>query len=181
MNEEESLNRAIYEEVAIFPYDKEWPLLFEEERSRLLHLFPSSFLAIAHIGSTAVPGLSAKPIIDILAGVATMESADALLEPLCQSKYTTSMEFNASFTGRRWLMRWSEGRRTHHLHLVVHGSKEWQQRLAFRDTLRTHTGIAMNYERKKQAWAAEFRSDREAYTAAKTSFIQDTLGYAKNS
>ncbi|RTR02465.1 GrpB family protein [Halomonas nitroreducens] len=175
MDEEESLNRAIYEEVAIFPYDKSWPLLFEEERDRLLHLFPGNFLAIEHIGSTAVPGLSAKPIIDILAGVDAMPRADALMEPLCQAKYTTSMEFNASLTGRRWLMRWAEGRRTHHLHLVVYGSQEWQQRLAFRDRLRTNTEIAVHYEKNKRVWAAEFRSDREAYTAAKGDFIREAL------
>ncbi|MBN7770027.1 GrpB family protein [Marinobacter daepoensis] len=175
MDEEESLNRAIYEEVAIFPYDKGWPLLFEEERDRLLHLFPGSFLAIEHIGSTAVPGLSAKPIIDILAGVDAMPRADALMEPLCQARYTTSMEFNASLAGRRWLMRWAEGRRTHHLHLVVYGSQEWQQRLAFRDRLRTNAEIAVHYEQNKRVWAAEFRSDREAYTAAKADFIRETL------
>ncbi|RUR39192.1 GrpB family protein [Vreelandella populi] len=178
MNEEESLSRAIYEEVAIFPYNKNWPLLFEEERDRLLHLFPGRFLAVEHIGSTAVPGLSAKPIIDILAGVEAMQCADALLEPLCQAKYTTSMEFNASLARRRWLMRWAEGRRTHHLHLVVYDSQEWQQRLAFRDKLRTNSGIARNYEQNKRAWAAEFSSDREAYTAAKSDFIRGTLSSA---
>lgn len=175
MNEEESLHRAINEQVAIFPYDKAWPLLFEQERDRLLHLFPDDFLAIEHIGSTAVSDLSAKPIIDILAGVEAIPRADALIEPLCQAKYTTSMEFNASLVGRRWLMRWADGCRTHHLHLVVYGSKEWQQRLAFRDRLRANAEIALQYEQHKQRWAAEFRSDREAYTAAKGDFIRETL------
>ena len=178
MNEEESLNRAINEQVAIFPYDKAWPLLFEQERDRLLRLFPGDFLAIEHIGSTAVPGLSAKPIIDILAGVDAIPRADALMKPLCQAKYTTSMEFNDSLAGRRWLMRWADGRRTHHLHLVVYGSKEWQQRLAFRDRLRANAEVALQYEQHKRKWAAEFRSDREAYTAAKGDFIQETLSSA---
>lgn len=178
MNEEESLNRAINEQVAIFSYDKAWPLLFEQERDRLLHLFPGDFLAIEHIGSTAVPGLSAKPIIDILAGVEAIPRADALMEPLCQAKYTTSMEFNASLVGRRWLMRWANGHRTHHLHFVVYGSKEWQQRLAFRDRLRANAEIALQYEQHKRKWGAEFRSDREAYTAAKGNFIQETLSSA---
>ncbi|KKO47152.1 hypothetical protein WG68_00405 [Arsukibacterium ikkense] len=175
MDEAESLNRAIYEEVIIYPYHKSWPLLFAEEYDRLLLLFPGSFLAIEHIGSTALPGLSAKPVIDILAGVDTMARADALMEPLCQAKYTTSMEFNASLVGRRWLMRWAEGRRTHHLHLVVHGSQEWQQRLAFRDRLRNNEEIARRYEQNKRVWAAKAKLDREAYTAAKSDFIKEVL------
>ncbi|WP_218313678.1 GrpB family protein [Halomonas sp. 18071143] len=175
MNEEESLNRAINEPVAIYPYDDAWPLLFEQECSRLLRLFPGDFLAIEHIGSTAVPGLSAKPVIDIMAGVEAMPRADALMEPLCQAKYTTSMEYNASLVGRRWLMRWANGRRTHHLHLMVYESNEWQKRLAFRDALRGNIDIAQQYERNKWAWAAEFSSDREAYTAAKGDFIREVL------
>lgn len=175
MDEEESLNRAIHEEVAIVPYGKGWPSLFEEERDRLLHLFPGSFLAIEHIGSTAVPGLSAKPVIDILAGVDSISRADELMKPLCQAKYTTSIEFNASLVGRRWLMRWAEGRRTHHLHLVVYGSQEWKQRLAFRDRLRANAELAEQYKQRKLVWAAEFRLDREAYTLAKGDFIREAL------
>ncbi|MCC5811878.1 MAG: GrpB family protein [Ectothiorhodospiraceae bacterium] len=178
MDEEESLGRAIREEVAIFPYDRGWPYLFEEERDRLLCLFPGYFLAIEHVGSTAVPGLSAKPVIDMLAGVESISRADELMEPLCQARYATSMEFNASLVERRWLMRWSKGRRTHHLHLVVHGSEEWERRLAFRDMLRADAELANRYAQNKLAWAAEFRSDREAYTAAKGHFIQEALGRA---
>ncbi|NYT74076.1 GrpB family protein [Halomonas sp. QX-2] len=175
MDETESLNRAIHEEVALFPYDTAWPALFEKERNRLLGLFSDEFLAIEHIGSTAVYGLSAKPIIDILAGVESMHQADDLLEPLCQAKYATSMEYNASLIERRWLMRWAEGRRTHHLHLMVYGSQEWNRRLAFRNYLRESSTLAQQYEVKKQQWAEEFTLDREAYTAAKGNFIQQTL------
>lgn len=175
MDEQESLNRAIHEEVAIFPYDPAWPSMYEEERDRLQRLFPDDFLAIEHIGSTAVPGLSAKPIIDILAAVDTLSSADELMEPLCQSSYTTSMEFNASLVGRRWLMRWADGHRTHHLHLVVYGSEDWNHRIAFRDRLRASSELAEQYETRKRFWAAEFRTDREAYTAAKADFIRKAL------
>lgn len=175
MDEAESLNRAINEEVALFPYDTAWPTLFEEERDRLLALFPDEFLAIEHIGSTAVPGLSAKPIIDILAGVDSISRADELLEPLCRAKYATSMEYNASLVGRRWLMRWAEGCRTHHLHLMVYGSEEWHRRLAFRNRLRADTELSQQYEKKKRLWAIEFPSDREAYTAAKGDFIVGAL------
>ncbi|WP_338017248.1 GrpB family protein [Vreelandella alkaliphila] len=175
MDEEESLERAIDEEVVILPYDAKWQRIFEEERDRLLHLFPGDFLAVEHFGSTAVPGLAAKPVIDILAGVDSMSRADELMEPLCRASYATSMEFNASLVGRRWLMRWAEGRRTHHLHLMVYGSREWDQRLAFRNILRTHPELAQRYEKNKRLWATEFRLDREAYTAAKAGFILQAL------
>lgn len=175
MDETESLNRAIHEQVALFPYDPAWPSLFEQERERLLALFPEQFLAIEHIGSTAIPGLSAKPIIDILAGVDSLSRADELLEPLCRANYATSMEYNASLVGRRWLMRWAQGRRTHHLHLMVYGSDEWHRRLVFRNKLRADMALAQQYEHKKRLWAAEFTSDREAYTAAKGDFIKAVL------
>lgn len=175
MDEAESLCRAIHEEVALVPYDPGWPAMFEDERDRLFHLFPGEFLAIEHFGSTAVPGLSAKPVIDILAGVGSMSDADALMEPLCHSKYTTSMEFNASLVGRRWLMRWAEGRRTHHLHLMVYGSEEWDRRLAFRNMLQANVELARRYEKNKQLWANKFRADREAYTEAKSDFIRKAL------
>jgi GrpB-like predicted nucleotidyltransferase (UPF0157 family) len=175
MDEKESLNRAIQEEVALSPYDANWPSMFKDERDRLLRLLPGDFLAIEHFGSTAVPGLAAKPIIDILAGVDSMSGADELMEPLCRAKYTTSMEFNATLIGRRWLMRWAEGRRTHHLHLVVYGGQEWDRRLAFRNILRANTELAQQYELNKRLWAAQFRSDREAYTGAKEDFIREAL------
>ncbi|MGP5310803.1 GrpB family protein [Vreelandella alkaliphila] len=175
MDEAESLQRAINEEVVIFPSDANWQRMFEKERKRLFDLFPDDFLAIEHVGSTAVPGLSAKPVIDILAGVDSMSRADKLMEPLCRAGYGTSMAFNASLVGRRWLMRWAEGRRTHHLHLMVYGSREWDQRLAFRNILRSNAELAQRYEKNKRLWAAEFRLDREAYTAAKTGFILEAL------
>ena len=161
MDETESLNRAIQEEVALFPYDAAWPTLFKQERDRLLDLFPDEFLAIE--------------LIDILAGVDSISRADDLLEPLCRAKYATSLAYNASLVGRRWLMRWAEGRRTHHLHLMVYGSEEWHRRLDFRNRLRADTELAQRYEKKKRLWAAEFTSDREAYTAAKGDFIKQAL------
>ncbi len=107
-----------------------------------------------------MPGLSAKPIIDILVGVDSMSRAYCLMEPLCFSKYTTSMEYNASLVERRWLMRWADGRRTHHLHLMIYGSEEWHRRLAFRNSLRESTELAQRYGQNKRCWAVEFTSDR---------------------
>jgi GrpB-like predicted nucleotidyltransferase (UPF0157 family) len=174
MTDDESLQRAIHEDVALHAYDPQWPALFAAERSRLLSLFPQ-MIDIEHIGSTAVEGLSAKPIIDLMAGVAAMEAALLLAEPLCQSGYTTSPEFNASLTDRRWFMRWADGHRTHHLHVVVHQGAVWQERLKFRDALRANAELAARYLQLKQRIASEHAQDREAYTRAKTAFVQSVV------
>ncbi len=175
MDEQESLHQAIHEKVALGAYDPRWPLMFEEERDRLFALFPDDFMAIEHIGSTAVPGLSAKPIIDMLAGVEALSRADLLMEPLRHSMYTTSAEFNATLENRRWLMRWADGRRTHHLHIVEYLGPEWSERLAFRDMLRSDPGLAVRYEQLKARLAKDFSDDREAYTAAKSVFVREAI------
>lgn len=174
-DEQQSLHDAIYEDVALVPYDACWVSQFATERDRLFALFPGDFIAIEHFGSTAVPGLSAKPIIDILAGVESMSHADTLIDPLCRAKYTTSIEFNATLQERRWLMRWANGHRTHHLHIVVYGGLQWRRRLEFREALRSDPALAARYEQHKQRLAAEFRADREAYTDAKAEFVREVL------
>jgi len=113
MTEQGRLDPAIHERVQIVPYDIAWPGKFEAERARLLPLFPDEFVAIEHFGSAAIPAMSAEPIIDIPGGVRSWNSIDALSRRRCESGYSTSAEF-------KWFMRWANGRRTHHLHLVVH-------------------------------------------------------------
>ena len=172
MTEQESLEAAIHERVELAPYDSTWPEKFEPERARLLSLFPDDFVEIEHFGSTAIPGMSAKPIIDILAGVETLTGAGALSTRLCEIGYSTSAEFNASLSDRKWFMRWADGRRTHHLHVVVHGGEVWSERLAFRDRLRTDADAASGYESLKTSLATQHRDDREAYTSAKANFVR---------
>lgn len=175
MTPEDSLTRAIFEEVHIEAHDPQWSAQFGEERNRLLDLLPGRFIAIEHIGSTAIPGLAAKPIIDILAGVSVFSEADALMAPLCANGYETSAEYNATLPDRRWLMRHAFGRRTHHLHLVVFGGEPWVRWLQFRDALRSDATIAARYEHLKRTLAEQHRHDREAYTHAKTAFIDEVF------
>ena len=176
MTESESLERAIHEEVALVPWDPLWPALFETERERLMRLFLSQLLDVQHFGSTAIPGMPAKPIIDILAGVESMAVAESLVEPLLRSSYTTSAEFNATLADRRWFMRWADGRRTHHLHLVILGGIEWRRRLCFRDVLRSDSELAHRYALLKQELTVQHSADREAYTNAKTAFVLSIVG-----
>jgi GrpB-like predicted nucleotidyltransferase (UPF0157 family) len=172
MTDEESLLAAIHEDVTLCPYDPSWPAMFEAERDRLLAIFPAKFIDIQHIGSTAVHGLSSKPVVDILAGVGSMAAAEELVEPLCRSGYTTSAEFNSTLPDSRWFMRWTNGHRTHHLHVTVHGGTFWMQRVGFRDALRADPTLAARYSLLKSGLATTHRNDREAYTDAKGEFIR---------
>jgi GrpB-like predicted nucleotidyltransferase (UPF0157 family) len=107
--------------------------------------------------------------------VPSMEVADRLVEQLCNNGYTTSAEFNSSLGDRRWLMRHADGRRTHHLHLVLEGSAHLANAIRFRDALRGNGRLGREYAELKYRLAREFGNDRGAYTAAKTEFIASVL------
>jgi GrpB-like predicted nucleotidyltransferase (UPF0157 family) len=172
MNAQESLLAAIHAKVELHEYDPAWPASYAAERERLLSLLPDVFIDLEHIGSTAVPRLCAKPIIDILAGVESMDMAEASAELICLSGYTTSADFNKTLTDRKWFMRFANGHRTHHLHVVVHESKAWFERLHFRDALRSQPELAARYAALKSQLAALHPKDREAYTDAKAEFVR---------
>lgn len=175
MNEAQSLQQAIDEPVGLVEYDPAWPARFDAERGRLWERFPVELIDVQHIGSTAIPGMPAKPIIDVMAGVASMAVADALFEPILDHGYVTSVEFNAGLTDRRWFMRHANGRRTHHLHVVVHDGDLWRQRLAFRDALRADPIQATRYAALKRELASRHLKDREAYTQAKGEFVRSVI------
>jgi GrpB-like predicted nucleotidyltransferase (UPF0157 family) len=175
MNDDESLRRAINEKVEIVDFDPSWAATFAEESRRLRSLFPGAFFRIEHVGSTAVPELPAKPIVDLIAAIESMEAADALLPSLCANGYATSAEFNATLVDRRWLMRHTNGRRTHHLHLVLRDGKDWIEKLAFRDLLRTEPALRADYAALKRELAASFGANRDGYTDAKGDFIRAAL------
>jgi GrpB-like predicted nucleotidyltransferase (UPF0157 family) len=122
--------------------------------------------------------MAAKPIIDILAGVESMAVADELFEEVLVNGYTTSREFNATLTDRRWFMRVANGRRTHHLHVVQFGGAQWQERLRFRDALRQSAGLAQRYSALKHVLAQQHIGDREAYTNAKAEFVATVVAVA---
>lgn len=171
----DELIRAIGEPITLVDFDPTWPALFEAERERLLALFPEVFIEIAHIGSTAVAGLRAKPIVDLLAGVRSMDEAIALNGPLCANGYTTSGERNAALRDRQYFVRYERGWRAHHLHVVVHDAECWRVHVAFRDRLRDDAGLRHRYGALKAELAKRFANDREAYTEGKPAFIAAAL------
>ena len=167
----DDVTRAIEQPVALADYDPAWPQMFEAERRRLMEALPGMFIEVDHIGSTAVPGMRSKPLIDMLAGVATMEDAFAINGLIDRIGYTTSPELNATLKTRQWFMRQSRGQRTHHLHVVVHGSRDWRIRVQFRDRLRNEPELRHRYEALKADLAKRFANDRDSYTEGKSTFI----------
>ena len=155
--------------VEIVPYDSSWPGLFTAEAEVLHHaLRPWLTGPIEHIGSTAIPGLAAKPIIDIMAGVESLDAsrpaiAAAANAGYCYAPYQAEIE--------HWFCKPSPAVRTHHLHLVPMGSSQWVQPIAFRNYLRARADVAQEYEALKRRLAEVHHNDREAYTRAKRPFI----------
>lgn len=154
------------EDVLRVPYDPGWPARFADEAARLQRVVPE--LVLHHIGSTAVPGLAAKPVIDMMALV---DELDELVEPIAQAGYQYPESYNAVLHGRRWFCRPTAAYRTHHLHLVVNRA-ELDRHLRFRDVLRQRPDLAGEYAALKLRLAERSSDDREKYTAAKSDFVR---------
>jgi GrpB-like predicted nucleotidyltransferase (UPF0157 family) len=164
--------------VFVVPYDERWPARFAAERALLEPMLAPWLVAnLEHMGSTAIPGLVAKPIIDIMAPVESLEASRPALAAL------TSLAYHY-FPYRAEVMHWfckpSDSHRTHHLHLVPFNSSLWSERIAFRDHLRAHPAIAAEYGELKRRLADQHRFDREAYTEAKGTFVQRVLKLARD-
>jgi GrpB-like predicted nucleotidyltransferase (UPF0157 family) len=155
--------------IDIVAADPAWPARFEMERQALTQaLGPWLTGPVEHIGSTAVSGLPAKPVIDIMAGVSSLDASRPAIDAAaalgyCYYPYRPDSE--------HWFCKPSPAFRTHHLHLVPFGSEQWRGAIAFRDYLRAHPADAADYAALKMELAQRFRNDREAYTQAKSAFI----------
>jgi len=163
-------------EIHIVPYDASWPERFEEER-KALTLAIGDYVTgtIEHVGSTAVPGLAAKPVIDIMAGVESLDRSRPVISMLEALEYCY---FPYRPDDEHWFCKPSPEFRTHHLHVVPFGSRLWIERMAFRDYLRRHPDVAADYSNLKRQLAEQYRFDREAYTDAKEPFIRRTVELA---
>jgi GrpB-like predicted nucleotidyltransferase (UPF0157 family) len=162
------------DEVEIVDYDPRWPLLFDEEAKRLRAVLdPSLIVGIEHFGSTAISGLSAKPIIDILIAVRSLPAARAtFVEALRNLDYVYWAD-----NPKKDRMFFVKGmppfgsKRSHHVPITEPHGEMWR-RLAFRDYLRAHPDEAETYERLKRRLATEHQTDREAYTDAKSAYVE---------
>ncbi len=165
--------------VVIVDYDPRWPAMYEEERQSVLNATGHLIVAMEHIGSTAVPGLGAKPIIDLMAAVHGLADAEKCIESLKTVGYEHVAEYNEIMPERRYFHKGPPERRTHHLHMVELTGDFWRRHLLFRDYLRGHPKEAQEYYRLKKELSARYGRDREGYTEAKTSFIESVMAKAQ--
>lgn len=167
--------------VVLVPDDGTRTSRYEQERARLMQVLGGlpSVLDIQHIGSTSVPGLAAKPVLDIAVGVTSFEEAVSCIQPIETLGYEYRGE--AGIPGRHFFIKNNPDepdpglRRIVHLHIVEQDSAAWRNYLAFRDALRTDAQLARRYEDLKRELARQFAHDTEAYTSAKADFIRDVL------
>jgi GrpB-like predicted nucleotidyltransferase (UPF0157 family) len=161
------------EPIRLVAYDFRWPDRFARERALLQDSIGALVSGgIHHVGSTAVPGLDAKPIVDILVGVEDLIVSRACFEPLAALEYLYA-PYRAE--EMHWFCKPDPSRRTHHLHLVPTDSGRFRDELTFRDRLRASPEVAAEYAALKRGLADRHPQDREAYTDAKAGFIHRVL------
>ena len=163
------------DEVVIADYDPAWPQLYAQEEERLRVVLGDALGEIAHVGSTSVPGLAAKPVIDLLVVVRSLTDAEQALPRLAEIGYEYLGE--NGIPGRLFYRKGMP--RTHHLHVVETGHHQWPDNLDFRDYLRAHQDEVARYEALKRSLALRFRHQREDYTNGKSAYIFGVLEKAR--
>ena len=162
-------------ELYLSPYRDEWPVLFEAEKRIIAAAIGNHIADIQHVGSTSVPGMRAKPILDIAIAVEGFETARVCIEPLIGLGYMFKGENGIP---RRHYFQKGEPC-THHVHMVEETSEEWTKLILFRDHLRSDRSVAEGYGRLKAALVDSLAGDRKAYLAAKAEFITKVLKEAR--
>ena len=166
------------DEVVIAAYDPSWPEIYAGEAQAIRQALGDVLVGVEHVGSTAIPGLAAKPIIDILAGVTSFAAGTAAIPALEGLGYDCRGE--NGIPGRLFFRKGLiDFRRTHHLHVVELGHEQWASMLTFRDYLRSHPGDARRYEALKRELSVKYRDNRRAYTNGKADFVQAILEKAR--
>ncbi|OVE85945.1 GrpB family protein [Natronolimnobius baerhuensis] len=164
--------------VELCEYHAEWKHRYEDERARLEAIAGEHINSIEHVGSTAIEGMPAKPVIDMLATVDEPESADALRPLLEENGYEYRPTDDVA--GRLFFAKGPQTNRTHYLSVTERESTVSEETLVFRDYMRTHPVAAAEYAALKRELAATYPADRESYTDAKSTFVAAVLECAMN-
>jgi GrpB-like predicted nucleotidyltransferase (UPF0157 family) len=162
--------------VEVVPHDPRWARLFEEEAQRIAAILGDEVVAIYHAGSTAIPGIRAKPVIDLCVEVRDIERVDSFNDLFVEAGYIPRGEFD--IPGRRFFIKETEEERTHHVHAYQSGHPEIKRHLDFRDYLIEHPDLARAYSELKAELARQFPTDIHAYTQGKSAFIRDMIARA---
>jgi GrpB-like predicted nucleotidyltransferase (UPF0157 family) len=165
------LNRPIL----VVDYDPQWTILFEQEKERIIAALGSYLLMIQHIGSTAVPGLAAKPVIDIGVGIRSLADAPILIPCIEKLAYVYEPALEQFLPQRRFFWKGTPIIHTYHLHLAEVDNPVSVRPLQFRDYLRKHPDAAVEYGALKKELAKRCEQDMEAYVAGKTGFVENVM------
>lgn len=165
-------------EVKVVPYDPTWPKKFREEAETLRQLMSDEIIDIHHIGSTSIPNMSAKPIIDLLIEVKEIHKIDEYTKRLSSYGYLAFGE--NGIPGRRYFIKGSKTIRTHHIHMFQKGNREINRHIAFRDYLSTHHPEALQYATLKMQLAKQHPMNIEKYIQGKLNLIQEINQKAAN-
>lgn len=181
--------------ITIEDYNEQWPLAFAQQRDIIRQALSGIPAAIEHIGSTSVPGLGAKPIIDILVGLDTEAALDSVIFPMQQSGYTYHKKYEPLWRERRYFVKLQpitglpiptlidigadDSYRAHfnttvHIHIVEKDKYDWQRHIAFRDYLRAHPDVRAAYEQIKRKISEQEFTDMIAYNDMKDAFVKTT-------
>lgn len=164
--------------VLLMPHDPDWALLFEEEKKLLMNTFGDRIKSIEHIGSTAISGIPAKPIIDMNVGIESIDNIEDFIQKLPGLGYEYIPE--RRFSDRQFFPKGPAEERTHHLNLVEMTSETgWTNPLLFRDYLRKHQEVREAYQRLKEGLVLKYADNRDEYTERKGSFIHSVLEKAR--
>jgi GrpB-like predicted nucleotidyltransferase (UPF0157 family) len=166
-----ALNRPI----VVVDYDPIWPSLYAAERERILAVMGAAVVQIEHIGSTAVPALAAKPVIDIALGIADLAQAPSYVPALEGLGYLYVPEAEAELPERRFFWKGTPLVHTYHISMAVPGSPEWVKPIVFRDYLRGHPAEVQRYQALKRELALRCGTDIGAYVKGKTALVESAL------
>jgi len=167
--------------IVVCEYDPNWSHLFEQESARIKNVLGSFALAVEHIGSTSVPGLPSKPIIDLLVGVPDLEEAkQRCIAPIEALGYIYMPQYASWLPHELFFRKGPPGPWTHHVHLMEPSNPRWEAFLVFRDYLRAHPEAARAYADVKLALAASAKDDIAAYRNGKSVFVDETTARARD-
>ena len=165
------------DKVSLVSHSSNWHTEFEQEKEKLQTILGNIALAIEHIGSTSIPGLSAKPILDIAVAVENIEALKSVIPVLTAAGYDIldSIETKGEVLARKG----TPDNRTHYIHVEIFWDTYWNNHIMFRDFLLKHQEYVEAYEKLKKDLATQFSDDLKKYTAAKNDFIQNVLQLAQ--
>ena len=170
-------SRKMGRKVVLTPHNLAWIEQYEAEAAQLTAVFQPILVAMHHIGSTAVPGIKAKPIIDIMIVVTEITAVDAFIQPMASLGYISKGE--NGIPGRHYFRKGSDEHHTHHVHVYAENHLEIARHLDFRDYLRHHPAAATAYSQLKESLAQQYVADVSQYTESKTPFILEIENKAR--